>query len=239
MAEFNPLVRDVQLRLKEKGFDVAADGVIGPSTLNAVLKALGGPPERHKAALAHPDAFFASLHASGLFDALAQPQVDGLNTCLAACGDAGWPIAWTAYALATAHHETNHTFEPVREAYWTSEGWRKANLRYYPWYGRGYVQCTWEANYRRADAELGLGGKLLADADLMLKPEIAAPTMVKGMEEGWFSSHKLADTLPEDKPATLEQFTASRPIINGHDKAELIAGYADKFQAALQKGGWA
>jgi putative chitinase len=130
-------------------------------------------------------------------------------------------------------------FEPVREAYWTSEGWRKANLRYYPWYGRGYVQCTWEANYRRADAELGLGGKLLADADLMLKPEIAAPTMVKGMEEGWFSSHKLADTLPEDKPATLEQFTASRPIINGHDKAELIAGYADKFQAALQKGGWA
>jgi putative chitinase len=239
MGEFNPQVRDVQLRLKEKGFDVAPDGLIGPATLAAVLKALGGPPEHAKASLAHPDAFFASLHDSGLFEALSQTQVDGLNACLAGCGAAGWPIAWTAYAIATAFHETNHTMQPVREAYWLSEEWRKANLRYYPWYGRGLVQETWEANYRRTDAALGLGGKLIANPDLMLTLDVAVPTMVRGMEEGWFAGHKLADTLPVDRPANDDEFVASRPIINVHDKAELIAGHADKVQAALQKGGWA
>jgi hypothetical protein len=40
-----------------------------------------------------------------------------------------------AYQLATVHWETNRTFEPVREAYWLSEEWRKRNLRYYPFYG--------------------------------------------------------------------------------------------------------
>ena len=42
---------------------------------------------------------------------------------------------WVAYIMATVKHETNNTFEPVEEAYWLSESWRKANLRYYPWHG--------------------------------------------------------------------------------------------------------
>lgn len=58
-----------------------------------------------------------------------------------------------AYVIATSYWETNKTMVPVKEAYWLSENWRKDNLRYYPWYGRGYVQLTWEDNYKKASKE--------------------------------------------------------------------------------------
>ena len=69
-------------------------------------------------------------------------------------GKARWPTAWCAYGLATAWWETNKTMQPVREAYWLSEAWRKPNLRYYPHYGRGYVQLTWKGDDKHPAYEL-------------------------------------------------------------------------------------
>ena len=57
-----------------------------------------------------------------------------------------------AYVLATADHETNHTFKPVTEAYWlhNPDAYLKEHHRdYYPDYGRGYVQLTWKNNYAK------------------------------------------------------------------------------------------
>ena len=48
------------------------------------------------------------------------------------------------YLLATAFWQTARTMQPVDEAFWLSEAWRKKNLRYWPWYGRGHCQLTWE-----------------------------------------------------------------------------------------------
>ena len=124
--------------------------------------------------------------------------------------------------------------QPVAEAYYLgagAEAWRKKNLRYWPWYGRGYSQTTWEVNYKRADDALGLGGKLLKNPDLMLTAEVAAPTMVRGMEEGWFTGRKLSDFAPRD-------YKGMRKIINGTDKDTLIAEYAVKFEVALYAGVW-
>jgi hypothetical protein len=187
-------------------------------------------------ALNSSERFFASVHSS--FGALTQHQVDGFNTLLQAFAVAAWPLAYAAYGLATAHHETNATMQPVREAYWLSEDWRKANLRYYPFYGRGFVQLTWERNYQHADVELGLDGKLVADPDMAMQPDIAAKIMTLGMTTGWFSGKKLGDYLPYGGPATEGQFTTARPIINLMDKAALIAGYAVNFQMALGAGEW-
>ena len=61
-----------------------------------------------------------------------------------------------AYVLATVEWETNKTFKPVKEAYWLSEDWRRANLRYYPYYGRGFVQLTWKNNYATYGQLLGV-----------------------------------------------------------------------------------
>jgi putative chitinase len=72
---------------------------------------------------------------------------------------------------------------------------------------------------------------------MALQPEIAAKILVKGMQEGWFTGKKLADYLPQHAANRL-QFQQARRIINGTDKADLIAGYALQFQSALDAGGW-
>ncbi len=57
--------------------------------------------------------------------------------------------------IGTVAIESASTFQPVREAFWMSEEWRRNNLRYYPFYGRGPIQCTWEENYRSGDQWIG------------------------------------------------------------------------------------
>lgn len=192
-------------------------------------------------ALANPLAFYDALRAGNVLGpVLSQVEVDGCNAIVAACVDARWPIADTAYALATAYHETAGTMQPIRE-YGRGKGRRYGVPGKHGGqiaYGRGYVQLTWPDNYERADRELGLGGRLIANYDLALDPKIAASIMIRGMAEGWFTGRDLDDDLPRDGPATLAQFIASRDIINGTDKAAMIGDYAVHFQGALQAGGY-
>ena len=177
-------------------------------------------------------------------------QVEGVKAILAACK--GWPISWTAYALATAWHETAFTMQPVKErggsAYLTRmydvTGARPALARKYGnttpgdgvrYCGRGYVQLTWRAGYAKAGKALGV--PLEAEPDMALLPDIAAQIMRKGMEQGWFTGMTLAKALPR-KLGTYAQFMTARKIINGTDKAATIAVYAIAFQDALFDGGW-
>lgn len=221
--------------------ELAAAPVPPPLPLSAP-PAAANPP-----GLETPQAFFDSVRDSQILGkaALKPDQIKGLEAVLGAAKAAGWPLAFTAYALATACHETAYTMQPVREAFWLSESWRKSHLRYFPFYGRGYVQLTWKANYEKADRELGLGGSLNNNLDLAMDPDVAARIMVKGMEEGWFCAdkagkrHTLARHVPTDGAAAdLTQFTNARRIINGTDKAGKIAAEAVKFQTALKAGGW-
>lgn len=78
-----------------------------------------------------------------------------------------------AAAIATCAIETASTFMPVREAYWLSEDWRRANLRYYPYYGRGFIQLTWDYNYAAAEQALGIHG-LKTNPDMAMDPTVAA-----------------------------------------------------------------
>lgn len=137
-----------------------------------------------------------------------------------------------AYVLATAYHETAHTMAPVREAYWLSEVWRRANLRYYPWYGRGFVQLTWEENYQRAGRELDRD--LTSDADAVMEPVISAEILVKGMLDGWFTGKKLSDYVTLNR----SDFRGARRIVNGMDKASAIAELAVRYDRALLADGY-
>lgn len=168
---------------------------------------------------------------------LSTSQVRGINVVLAAAD--GLPLSYAAYMLATAWHETNKTMLPVVEAYWLSEDWRRQHLRYYPWHGRGYVQLTWEANYRKADKALSLGGSLVKNPDRAMEPEIAAQIMRRGMVEGWFTGVTLSNCLPTAGMAARAQYIHARTIINGRDKDDLIEDYAQVFERALRDGGWA
>ena len=137
-----------------------------------------------------------------------------------------------AYVLATAYWETARTMEPVREAFWLSEDWRKNNLRYFPWYGRGFVQLTWERNYHKAGAELGID--LTTDPDKVMEPEISAEILVIGARDGWFTGKKLADYI------TLQSsnYRGARRIINGTDKAAAIAEIAREYEVVLLAEGY-
>lgn len=166
---------------------------------------------------------------------MTQVQVDGCEAILAAVKSL--PLSHQAYLLATAFHETDQTMQPIFEygakKYFdkynagTSIGARLGNTQPgdgYLFRGRGYVQITGRANYAKAGAKLGLD--LIADPDAALRQSVAARIMVLGSTEGWFTGKKLSDYLPGD-------FRGARRVINGLDKADMIAGYARVFQGAL------
>lgn len=133
-----------------------------------------------------------------------------------------------AYVLATAYWETAKTMKPVKEAFWLSEDWRKKNLRYYPWYGRGFVQITWEENYVKAGKKLGLD--LTSNPDKVMEPYISAQILIVGMIEGWFTGKKLSDYITLQK----SDFVNARRIVNGVDKAKEIADLAKKYDDQLK-----
>jgi hypothetical protein len=280
-AELAGLLRP---RLKPPGFNDSAflrefdrildvggmrrDAEAPPEHRPTTAEAPPGPPmEVIPRGLTDPTAFFASLRSTGLFPAIIQPQVDGINFKLAAFGRAGWPISFAAYGFATSYWETGHKMQPVREK-GSGDGpdadpWDDYLERYdtgplairlgntpeadgdgVATAGKGDVQLTGVANYRRATVELRKLGVIGPDLDLLktpelvLRPDISAAIMVLGMEQGWFTGRKLAHTLPTDRPATLAEFVVSRPIINGRDKDDEIGAIAIDWQTALQAGGW-
>ena len=130
------------------------------------------------------------------------------------------------YIIATAMWESNHQCKPVKEAYWVpnAEEWRKKHLRYWPYYGRGFVQITWEANYKKFGELLGVD--LVSNPDKALEPEIAVKILVIGMRDGLFTGLSLDDCT--DSEGTVD-YVKARRIINGSDKAEVIASIANKI----------
>lgn len=134
-----------------------------------------------------------------------------------------------AYVLATAYHESAHSMKPVREM--GGEAYLKAK-KYYPYVGMGYVQLTWKANYEKAGKKLGVD--FLSNPKLLLKAEYAAPILVIGSKEGWFTGKKLADYITLYR----SDFKGARRIINGMDRAELIADYARQYDALLKAEGY-
>ena len=191
--------------------------------------------------------FFDAVRAGLLGPTLTPSEVSGCTAILDAMS--GAPLAYTAYALATAYKETNHTMQPIDEiggdAYffrrYDPKGQRPDIARQLGntqpgdgvrFHGRGYPQVTGRANYARASKELCVD--LVARPERMLEPEIAAKVMRRGMAEGWFTGKSFASYLPATGAATLPQFISARRIINGQDCAAEIAGYAVQFQKALR-----
>jgi putative chitinase len=186
-------------------------------------------------------AFFASVRRD--FGALVQDQVDGFNLILDEFERRGseFSIFDLADMLATAWWETGKTMQPVREAFYvskdfkTAEAWRKRNLRYYPYYGRGFVQLTWLRNYQLAGRKLGID--LAADPDRVMEPRLAVAIMFDGMKEGWFTGKALddyIDDIDEGDAEDLREYINARRIINGTDKAATIGQIALKFERALK-----
>lgn len=180
------------------------------------------------------DTFFAYVRRAPFGGRLTQKQVDGCNAILRAFD--GVCAQKLSYALATAFHETAGTMQPIREC-----GGRSYFQRYegradlgnvHPgdgvkFHGRGYVQLTGRSNYERASDALGVD--FVGNPDLALRPDYASIIMRRGMSEGWFTGRKLSDYFGGDREDPIN----ARRIVNGTDKARLIAGYYHNFLDAI------
>lgn len=139
-------------------------------------------------------------------------------------------VRWSAYIFATIFWETGKTLAPVQE-FRAKEGTnlRKIQDRYWDtnYFGRGYVQITWEKNYKIFNNLLKL--PLLENPELALNPEISWKIASVGMVQGLFTGKKLSDYLNNQKT----DYVNARRIINGTDKADIIAKYAKDIEIIL------
>lgn len=172
---------------------------------------------------------------------MSKSQVDGMEAVLVAYEQKysriGIGLKSLAYCFATDFHETAQTMQPIEE-YGKGRGrdyGRKVKMNRQPYikpdklyYGRGLVQLTWYENYEKAGKLIGVD--LLNNPELACTMSVAVDVMFLGMEHGWFTGRRLSQYFDETKT----NWQGARAIINGRDKAVLIAGYAQVFYNALK-----
>lgn len=183
------------------------------------------------------DKFFSLVRESVFNGVLSQRQVDGMNYLLDTWENFHFDkdIRWLAYALATAYHESAATMEPIEE-------YGKGGSAEYAqptgpygecYYGRGYVQLTWLENYQKGEQVLkdkyDIECPMVQYPHRMLEHAPAALVLYDGMIDGWFTGVGLPDYFDSDT----EDPVNARKIVNGLDKADLIAGYYWDFKKAL------
>jgi putative chitinase len=155
-------------------------------------------------------------------------------------------LSKVAYVLATAHHEVDRTFQPIKERggpkyfhrMYDIEGERPHVARtlgnVHPgdgvkYAGRGYVQLTGRTNYEFWGRRLGL--PLLDNPDLAMVPRTAAIILIEGMMRGTFTGVGLNRYLTHDKT----DFVNARRTVNGLDRAINIAAYASMYLHCLRQ----
>jgi putative chitinase len=189
--------------------------------------------------------FFNAIREPLFNNSLKHSQINGIEAILNGWQDKGYTdLRWLAYMLATTHHETAFTMQPLKE-YGSNEFLRlnydisgrnpdKARLMGntapgdgVKFAGRGFVQLTWKNNYRRAGQHLGID--LVGNPNKALELPVATQILVEGMAGGWFTGHKLGDYFNDSRA----DWTSARHIINGSDRAERIGSLARLFYQAL------
>ena len=176
--------------------------------------------------------FFDAVRHAPFPGRLTKAQVEGTEAILDEWQRRGLTdMRWLAYILATAFHETAATMRPIEE-YGKGRGrtyGRPDPITGKTYYGRGFVQLTWKSNYETMGRLLGLD--LVDRPELALDPDHATAILFEGVIGGHFTGHALADYLND----TRTDFVGARRIINGRDRAERIARYAESFLDALEK----
>jgi putative chitinase len=185
--------------------------------------------------------FFSAFRDA--FGPLDQQQVDGLDFLLDCFGsNKRWAdLRHVAYALATAYHETGHTFQPIEERggrVYLSKYYLRKKLRAdlgniqlsdaWVYKGRGYVQITGRRNYSKFSG--------LVVKPLLTHPELALDhdTAFDIMTEGMFGGHFTGVAITRYVNASFTDYVNARKVINGLDRADVIAGMAAKFEQILR-----
>lgn len=133
-----------------------------------------------------------------------------------------------SYILATAWHESKLALVKEKRGAPGSDLYQRQEA-YWPsgYYGRGFVQLTHKTNYEKLGKFLNID--LVKNPDLALDRRYAADIINIGMMEGLFTGLNLARFIN-----TGADYINARKVVNGLDRAELIAGYTDKINKNLE-----
>lgn len=225
-------LKELQTALSQLGYPAGeSDGLIGPKTRNAWAEFKTDVFEGNTGMIG-PDSIAALKQKLGDIGGGKSYDFSTREGTIAAikaecrAQDLGLDTQ-VAYVLATTQWETAQTFRPVREAFWETEEWRKKHFRYYPFYGRGFVQLTWKNNYEKYSRLLGID--LVNNPDLAMEPATALFVLVHGFRTGTFTGRKITDYITMSHT----DFINARRCINGSDHAGDIARLAEKFLRSL------
>ncbi len=186
--------------------------------------------------------FYISLKLNLFKTEISISQIEGMSNILDYWENNGFHDGrHLAYIFATLFHETARTMQPIKEygrgktkPYGQKQ--KHSGVKYTEpdriYYGRGFVQLTWYENYQLMGRLLGID--LLNNPDLACDLKIATKILFEGMMQGSssfgdFTGKCLEMYFNDDK----EDPIGARKIINGTDKAELIADYYKKFLQAI------
>ena len=170
--------------------------------------------------------------------AIAAPGLDAFLSSLCADSDVT-DLRWAAYMLATTLYETATTFRPVEESgrgsgrdYGAPQPFtdRRGVTVQNVYYGRGYVQLTWLANYLKLSRALGMGDTLAANPDSVLQPAIAYRVLSCGMRDGLFTGHKMADFISGSNC----DYVRARQVVNALDAAPAIGANATTIEQLIR-----
>ena len=175
--------------------------------------------------------FFDYVRLHLFSGSLKQSQVEGLTAILDYWENdySSEDDRWLAYMLATAHHETDRKFQAIEE-YGKGAGHsygKPDSITGQKYYGRGLVQLTWKYNYEKMGNQFN--EDLLNHPEKAMELDLAVKIMFYGMINGSFTGKELSDYFNPSKG----DWVNARRIINGLDKANLIAGYGNQFYAAI------
>lgn len=167
--------------------------------------------------------FYSQIRATLVKGGLNQAQVDGFEAILDEWEKRNLhDLRWLAYIMATAWHETAQRMQPIEEF---GRGRGKAYAPTY--YGRGFVQITWERNYARLSDVIGVD--LVTHPEKALEMDNAIKILFDGMIDGLFTGKALSDYFDRES-----DWRGARAIVNGKDRADDIAGYAKKIWDSLR-----
>lgn len=162
---------------------------------------------------------------------LNQNQVEGMQIIVDEFLKNTQDLRWIAYGLATARWETANTMQPIEE-YGKGKGRPYGNIdpiTGHAYYGRGYVQLTWNYNYKSMSKLVG--ANLYTQPELALDKRTAAKILVLGMINGSFTGVSLKTFFNDKKDDPIN----ARKIINGLDKSTEIAKYYEDFLYCLKQ----
>src|SRR3990167_4321910 len=113
-------------------------------------------------------------------------QEANAKAIMVGCVEYTTSVIQLSYILSTAIGESS--LRPVKEIR-AKEGtalYETQNKYWYTgFYGRGYVQLTWDYNYKKFGQLLGVD--LLGNPDLAMRPDIAGKIICMGMKKGLFT----------------------------------------------------